>query len=211
MQDQIVDVQAGDDYTCLLTNQGYVYCWGGNQDGELADNQKVAWSDSPALIPLATSVDSLQVDDETACAVSMGTINCWGNGSSGIFYQSTGNNDNANSPVVLGAASALFGGSNAETFCFQTPAAQVQCWGSNSSGQAAIGSLSPINVDAPKTALIPPVTQLGIGQDHGCALTKAGQVFCWGGNMLGELGNGKTSMTPNPVPAPVKLTCASGS
>ena len=82
---QITSVEVGDDYSCLLTGGGAVYCWGGNQDGELADNGSLAWSASPVLVSIPSFVSELSVDDETACALSSGSVTCWGNGTTGIL------------------------------------------------------------------------------------------------------------------------------
>jgi alpha-tubulin suppressor-like RCC1 family protein len=35
--------------------------------------------------------------------------------------------------------------------------------------------------------------------DHSCALTTDGRAFCWGNNILGELGNGSAAGSPTPV------------
>ncbi len=208
-QEIVVSVQAGDDYSCLLTGDGNVYCWGGNQDGELADKRKLAWSASPILVSLPSSVDSFSVDDETACALSSGTISCWGNGSTGIFGPATPPQPtaNANSPLQLGTATAIFGGPNSETVFIENAAGTLQCWGANNNGQCALGSLDMINLTSPTTALLSSVAQLRVGKDHGCALTKAGELFCWGDNTYGELGIGTTSTTPSPTPARVPVQC----
>lgn len=44
------------------------------------------------------------------------------------------------------------------------------------------------------------VQQLAVGHLHGCVLTSAGGVQCWGGNGFGQLGDGTTSDRLVPVP-----------
>jgi alpha-tubulin suppressor-like RCC1 family protein len=44
----------------------------------------------------------------------------------------------------------------------------------------------------------------GFGDAFACAVTTAGEIWCWGGdNSDGQLGNGRTSRSPVPVPVPV--------
>ena len=208
LTDHIIDIESGDDFTCLESDTQSVYCWGGNQLGELADNGARPWASIPQLIGGFGGVQQLLVDDETACVVTVnGSLWCWGNGEDGIFGPANNPTGNALTPVNLGTATAVFGGPNAETVCTTNGTGVLQCWGSNSKGEAAIGSLTPVSVTTPTTALLSSVAQLRIGQDHGCALTETGELFCFGDNTHGELGDGTTSTTPNPVPTPVKVMC----
>jgi alpha-tubulin suppressor-like RCC1 family protein len=219
---QIVDVRAGDDFTCLKTAGNTAFCWGGNQDGELASAnnpsttctadgttpvQNCAWSASPTVVELPSGANSITIDDETACAIAQGEVSCWGNGSSGIF-QNPSSFANQNSPTALTTtAKALFGGSNAETYCYQNQALEVFCWGANNLGQCASPIGATTNLTTPTLALISNVSQLEVGVDHGCAITTLGELYCWGDNSYGELGIGKTSTTPNPVPQKVPVSC----
>jgi hypothetical protein len=45
------------------------------------------------------------------------------------------------------------------------------------------------------------IVDLAAGPDHTCALRRDGHVFCWGSNMLGELGDGTTLDRDVPVEA----------
>ena len=52
------------------------------------------------------------------------------------------------------------------------------------------------------------VTALGAGADFTCALTRAGAVFCWGRNDVGQLGIGASDARAHPRPRRVKLDSA---
>ena len=68
------------------------------------------------------------------------------------------------------------------------------CWGTNIYGQlggatgAVIADSVPILVSTPT-----PFTQTVGGEQHSCALTSTGAVFCWGHNDQDELGDGTTN------------------
>ncbi|MBI3774575.1 MAG: hypothetical protein HY273_03320 [Gammaproteobacteria bacterium] len=100
--------------------------------------------------------------------------------------------------------------------CALSLVGEVQCWGRNDSGQLGNGSTTNSNTSVtitstsgPVTALTPGdatvtglggrITALAAGNGHTCALNGAGAVQCWGWNVVGQLGNGDTIDSTNPV------------
>lgn len=77
----------------------------------------------------------------------------------------------------------------------------VLCWGNGEQQQlgADAGTYSP----TPSTVNgLPPVSRLALGSRHSCALTEAGEVWCWGGNKWGQVGIGPGQQT---VPRPTRV------
>jgi regulator of chromosome condensation (RCC1) repeat-containing protein/Regulator of Chromosome Condensation (RCC1) repeat protein len=89
------------------------------------------------------------------------------------------------------------------------------CWGGNADGELGDGSTTdsykPIRVLLPQTVLQVVTGDLG---QFTCALTSAGEVYCWGSNTFGQLGNGTTASSPTPtrvlLPGSVKSLTAIG-
>jgi alpha-tubulin suppressor-like RCC1 family protein len=73
------------------------------------------------------------------------------------------------------------------------------CWGSNDNGQLGDGSRTPRNRAVAVKNLAGPVVALAAGSAHTCALTESGAVRCWGGNRYGQLGDGTTDRSSEPV------------
>lgn len=48
-------------------------------------------------------------------------------------------------------------------------------------------------------AALPPVVDIVSGEQHACALTEDGEVYCWGGNPHGQLGNGSLRASSKPL------------
>lgn len=78
----------------------------------------------------------------------------------------------------------------------------VQCWGKNNYGQLGRGFTSSYNVAHPTPEAVPNLskaTAVSAGKNgHSCALRDTGEIWCWGYNGTGDLGDGtKTdSLTP---------------
>ncbi len=99
--------------------------------------------------------------------------------------------------------------------CVILPSGALQCWGDNDSGQAGFPGDPPIlppypAVLAPTTVVIPgvtkPIVSVAVGHEFTCATdgpTGTGQVYCWGANDRGQLGNGFAYGYASAQPMPV--------
>ena len=87
------------------------------------------------------------------------------------------------------------------TACAISPARDLHCWGDNADGALGSGSPAPPSVDRPQVvAAVPGVAGVTVGEAHGCAWTDAGEVWCWGLNVTGQLARG-TATRSEPLPA----------
>ncbi len=102
---------------------------------------------------------------------------------------------NINVAVTCGAT---ISGSVAHT-CALTSSGSVLCWGSNEYGQ--LGNGSTANSTAPVQAVGIPSAAVSVttGYNSTCALTDAGNVWCWGDNASGQLGNGTFTESRVPI------------
>lgn len=79
--------------------------------------------------------------------------------------------------------------------CAFAPGSNLQCWGTNSSGQIGNGSTGGM-VESPEHVPGPRFSAFSAGGNHSCALTDEGAAYCWGG---GILGTGGITGSPSPV------------
>jgi alpha-tubulin suppressor-like RCC1 family protein len=145
----------------------------------------------------------------STCAVTTSNAAyCWGDNSSGQL--GTGTSTASTTPVaVTGAHSFTSVSAGRFHACGLATDGKAFCWGNDGAGQLGaptrttctdafartVGcSLVPLAVSGGLT-----FTSLVSGDDHTCALTSAGTVYCWGSNGVGELGNGTQTTTDIPT------------
>jgi len=92
------------------------------------------------------------------------------------------------------------------TVCGVAANGRAYCWGSNELGQLGNGSPDTAHRNVPvRVAGDVAYTQVAVGGLHACGLSTAGAAYCWGYNVLGQLGNGTNDFNAvrNPTPTAV--------
>jgi alpha-tubulin suppressor-like RCC1 family protein len=200
-------------HSCALTAAGVVWCWGGNDYGQLGNGGMLA-SNVPVAVLGGHIFESISAGAKFTCGIvrDNGAF-CWGQGTDGQLGNDPRSADNCASE-----------GSGAQLACSRTPVhvprserftsisagvahacaldadGAAWCWGANHYGQLGVGttywSFAPIRVVTSLRFLA-----IATGSDGTCALSTAGEAFCWGSNTLGQLGDGttRTRLTPTKV------------
>lgn len=203
----ITSAGAGQSHSVAATSTGQVYSWGYNKVGQLGDGNAVATT-APVLtsIPGGVSIATVAAGFKQSLAVSTtGVAYAWGSNTNGQLGVGTTKNVMVPTAVQLPAgvvASSVAGGDSHSLVL--TTAGAVYAAGLGSSGQLGDGlltqSATPVKVHLPAGVH---ASEVAAGDDHGLALTATGQVYAWGDNTYGELGN--ATNTSSDVPVPVQL------
>jgi alpha-tubulin suppressor-like RCC1 family protein len=193
-------VSAGASFTCAVTTDGGVKCWGRNAAGQLGDGTTTQRSTPAAVLGLAHLVSRVAAGYDHACALATdGGVQCWGADATGQL--GVGTNPYLLVPADVprlstGASAVRAGYSHA---CAITTAGGVRCWGSNGAGELGDGTLVTRGTPAAVSGLAAGVSSIAVGSRHSCALTLGGGVRCWGNNDYGQLGDGTTMSRSTPV------------
>ena len=215
----VIDVSAGDKYTCAVTRAGAAYCWGKNDKGQLGNDSTETSSEPVQVLGVGgvgnlANVKQISAGKDNTCAVttaaSGGNAYCWGkNGQGQLGNDSAGTNSSV--PVqVLGVGGVgnlanvkqiSVGGSN-DNVCAVTTDGAAYCWGGkNLYGEHGNGpsgrSDVPTRVKGGEQGeFLVGVTQIAVGKGYSCVTTTTttneGAAYCWGNNKYGQLGNGES-------------------
>jgi uncharacterized protein YjdB/alpha-tubulin suppressor-like RCC1 family protein len=182
---------------CGLTAAGAVWCWG---DGAPSLGDGVTEASTLPIQPVGLpAIAQLPLNEGTSCvrAVS-GDAWCWGNNASGVLGDGT-TVDRSTPVKVLGGHSFIDLSAGYTHACGLTAAGVAWCWGDNSEGQLGDGTvtnrLTPVQVSGGHqfTRII-----AGVGS-YTCGIATDGQLWCWGNNADGAVGDGTNVNRSVPV------------
>ncbi|HCC07805.1 MAG TPA: hypothetical protein DEP72_06585 [Clostridiales bacterium] len=202
----ICQISAGKYHTVALKNDGTVYGWGNNGDGELGDGTIIERYTPVQVLGVGgveylTGVSQISAGGyHTVALKSDGTVYSWGSNANGQLGDNT--IIQRDTPVqVLGV-----GGSEYLTGIRQVSAAgggytvavkndgTVYAWGFNGYGQLGNNttdeSHTPIQtLGVGGSGSLTGISQVSVGRYHTLALKSDGTVYGWGNNGDGELGD----------------------
>jgi alpha-tubulin suppressor-like RCC1 family protein len=190
------DAVAGGGHTCGRASDGALYCWGGNDRGQLGLGTTVAEA-SPQLVGPGP-YEAVSLGRLHTCAISNGVLSCWGfneSGQIGIVAV----RENQPIPIELETPGAGIEDDWAEVSCgawftcARKRDGRVFCWGGNQ-----YGNLGRVTATADAEVPGPVDGDLGFaridcGRSHCCGLVRVDTTFdlyCWGRNEKGQLGTG---------------------
>lgn len=188
----------------VYREDGTVFSWGANPP--LGRTSSLNPDPNPRAIAL-DAVASLDVVGDCACLTADGTGYCWGS-------IEVAANPNAAYPALLHALptpvvapeplvqiattqrSVVTTGVvdphvvEEQRWCGVGASGAVFCWGYNSTGQAGDGTKNYAFSAVPVAGLPDKAVEVKTMPLSTCALLTSGQIYCWGNNLYGQLGNG---------------------
>lgn len=134
------------------------------------------------------------------CALSGdGGVKCWGSNQSGQLGNGTWTDSSSPVAVANLGGDIIAVAAGGRHSCALDAQGSLQCWGANDQGQLGDGASgakpTPVNVNGMGHGILAIVA----GDQFSCALNVQGGVLCWGGNEQGQLGNGKSTGSLEPV------------
>jgi alpha-tubulin suppressor-like RCC1 family protein len=179
-------IAAGSSHSLALKEDGTVWAWGYNSDGQLGDGTHGAKADSPEPVRVKDLEGVRAVEGGGWFSLALkddGTVRAWG-------YNQEGELGN-------GAAG------NAK---------EAKCENTSEPGDAQVRSSCTDSPTPVRVSGLDGVEAIAAGSVHALALKEDGSVWAWGANDQGQLGNGTKTLGGNTlgINTPLKVKDLSG-
>ena len=197
----VTAITTGMEFSCALTTNGAVKCWGYNGLGQLGDGTNSNRNVPVQVSGITSGAIAIAGGENHTCALlATGTVKCWGWNAYGQIGDNTTSNRSTPTDVVSLGTNIRSISTGYHHSCAVTTDGAAKCWGRNSEGSLGDGSLtnrtSPVNVTGLSSGV------LSINADRSlatCATVSGNSVKCWGYNGHGQLGDGTTTNRTAPV------------
>ncbi len=195
-------ISAGGSHTCALGLNGIAYCWGYGFAGRLGNGAVTDQSlPTPVTMPAARTFTTIASGGAHTCAIDdLGRGWCWGAG--GTSQLGNGGWSDVSVPTLVSMPSATTFTAITAGFghtCAITNTTAIRCWGYNNSGQVGNGTTSNVTTPAGLNDGGRGYVDVHAGYLTTCAVAANGDVYCWGHNNRGQVGDGTFENKTSPV------------
>nr|XP_034301897.1 E3 ubiquitin-protein ligase HERC2 isoform X1 [Crassostrea gigas] len=202
---QVAKICCGSSYSVALTSNGEVYSWGKGNFGRLGHGSSEDQT-TPMLLKFFKGHRIVDVacgsgDAQTLAVTDSGAVYSWGDGDYGKLGR--GGNDGCKTPKVI---EKLMGQDVVRVYCGNqfsmalTKSGAVYTWGKGDNYRLGHGTEDharhPKQIEALSSKK---VKDIAIGSLHCMAITEDGELYGWGRNEQGQLGNPSISNFTEPT------------
>jgi alpha-tubulin suppressor-like RCC1 family protein len=209
---------ASTNHSVSISPDGSLWAWGLNYEGQLGNGTATSSAAPVQVLPEARNTRWAQVATGTSHTLALttdGRLHAWGSNHDGQLGDGTkaGHLSPVVVPLPASAARTTWKQVAAGTShsLALTADGRLFAWGNNNNGQVGNGSSLdcpvPAEVALPASAKNTTWAQVAAGSAYSLGLTADGQLFAWGTNDHGQLGDGSnmTRLQPVAVALPKKL------
>jgi alpha-tubulin suppressor-like RCC1 family protein len=206
-------VGAGASHSVAL-QKGTIFTWGNNDFGQLGNGTGIAVG-TDSKVPVALSslppFSAIAVGANHTLALSGGKVWAWGANGDGQLGNNTQTDSATPVQVLDSTGTALTGVQEIAAGANHSLALKndgtVWAWGRNTQGQlgdsTTTDSAKPVQVKMGASNFLTGITAIAAGGEHSLALDGLGNVWAWGGNWTGQIGQTTNPTQPNSTPGKI--------
>jgi alpha-tubulin suppressor-like RCC1 family protein len=199
-------VSTGNSHTCALSTANTVLCWGRGADGQIGDGAN-AQRLTPTVVTGFTFTSVTSGVDYSCALTADGVAYCWGRNGNGQLGDGTTQNRNRPTAVLTTLRfSAINAGREHTCGIAVAPAGRVYCWGASWDGRLGNGVNSGNFTTPSAVASTLTFSSVDAGASHTCAITTAGETYCWGSNRDKRLGYPEALLPNGYAQIPVRVS-----
>lgn len=202
-----VQIAQGAYTSYAIGSDGKLYVWGENNDGQLGDGT-TSNTPSPEVITLASGVTATAVTAGlyyTLAIGSDGNVYAWGDNDCGNLGDGTTTQQDSPVKVTLPVGVTAEKIAAGEDFSFAIGSdGKIYAWGCEASGALGNGVSSNTIASTPVAITLPGAVKAtdisaGMWEADSLAAGADGEVYGWGDNVFGTVGNGTRTEADTPV------------
>ena len=201
----VVAVAAGYEHSLALLENGTVFAWGFDNEGQLGDGAPLVNQALKVQTQISGGVIAIAANGNYSLALtSGGQIISWGSDDYGQLGNGGANLDNPSTGSVKGAQNnnvAIVAGIK-HALALQADGT-VLTWGDNAAGQLGVGATTPQQTAPVQITNLQNIIALSAGFDHSLALKSDGTLLSWGSDSAGQLGD-STALAQQSTPVAVQ-------
>jgi alpha-tubulin suppressor-like RCC1 family protein len=201
--ENIVQVSAGDFHSLALDNQGRVWGFGHNSNGELGLGKEHVDRHGLTLNPYLKDIIQVSASDFSLCLDKNGRV--WGFGLNETGNLGVGDQIDRNVPTIIPLLKNIVQVSAGEghSLCLDNQG-KVWVFGYDELGQLGLGDID-VDIDTQELPILNPylteIVQISAGGQHSLCLDRQGRVWSFGNNNYGQLGLAQTENGDNDIVA----------
>jgi len=182
-----------------ITTTGELWAWGSNNVGQLGLGDQVN-SSTPTRVGSASNWAELAASVGASFAINAnGELWAWGSNGNSRLGLGT-DTSNRLTPTRVGSATNWAKVSSGSVFGIAiTTSGQLWTWGSNANGRTGRGTTSGVTATPTRVGSASNWAKPSAGNEHGSAITTSGELWAWGSNGSGQLGDGTTTQRTSPT------------
>jgi len=207
---RFIALSAGLTHSLALGGDGRVYAWGDNGHGQLGDGSTVERTRPVAVtLPGGGRATAVFAGDRFSLALGAdGRLYAWGANADGELGDGAATDRATPGAVRLPRGVRVSAAAAGDYYSLAVGSGgRLYAWGLNRFGQLGDGTRTtrrtPVAVTLPARA---PAVAVAARGDFSVALGTGGEVYAWGSNRVGEVGDGTRAEQDSPVRVPLPLS-----